>query len=234
MADSLFASANRPASRCAFDEMGLRVGDRLEFQQLPGKLHPRLFTHLIGYEPGLSLLVRTPYEGHLPVNVQEGDAVVIRTFSGTKAFAFTSRIQRLCIAPFLYLHLDFPEAIQCLEIRADERLPLRLLAEARPAGGEWQPALLLDLGMGGALVESNHPLGQPGQVLELRFAFPVPPLEGEVSLCVEAVLQHVDAHHGSDGLSAWRHGVAFRGLGKGDSVMLRNFLFRLLLEPHGG
>jgi hypothetical protein len=35
-------------------------------------------------------------------------------------------------------------------------------------------------------------------------------------------------------LPVWRQGVEFQALGKRDAVMLQNFLFRLLLEPHGG
>jgi hypothetical protein len=233
MAESLFTPSAQPVSRCAFEEMNPRVGERLEFQLMPSALHPRLYTHLIGYEPSQSLLVRTPYENQLPVNVSEGAGVVIRAFSGTRAFAFATRIQRLCIAPFLYLHLAFPEEVQYLEIRAQERLPLRLLAQAR-VQGDWRPALLLDLGLGGALVESAHPLGQAGDTTELRFAFPVPPMEGEAEVNVAATIQHVDPHHGADGLPVWRQGVEFQALGKRDAVMLQNFLFRLLLEPHGG
>jgi len=231
MAETLFTSTSQAVSRCEFNEMNLQVGDRLEFQLTPTAMNPRLLTHLIGYEAGQSLLVRTPYQNNLPVNVHEGAQVVIRLFSGTKAFAFFSRVQRMCIAPFLYLHLAYPGEIQCLEIRKNERLPLRLLAEAR-AKGTWRPAMLLDLGMGGALVESAHRLGQPGEAVEVRISFPVEPILSEVQLNLTASILHVESHHDVDSLPSYRHGIEFRDLGKGDSVMLQNFLFRLLLEPH--
>jgi hypothetical protein len=232
MAETLFTSTSQAVSRCEFGEMNLQVGDRLEFQLTPTALHPRLITHLIGYEPGQSVLMRTPFQNNLPVNVHEGAEVVIRAFSGTKAFAFLSQVQRMCIAPFLYLHLAYPNEIQYLEIRKNERLPLRLLAETR-VKGTWRPAMLLDLGMGGSMVESAHHLGQPGDVVELRISFPVEPMLGEVQITAAAAIQHVEPHHGADGLPTYHHGVEFRDLSKGDSVMLQNFLFRLLLDAHG-
>ena len=231
MPETLFSPMSQAVSRCEFSEMNLQVGDRLEFQLTPSAMHPRLFTHLIGYEPEQSVLVRTPFQNNLPVNVHEGVQVVIRAFSGTRAFAFLSQVQRMCIAPFLYLHLAYPSEIQYLEIRKNERLPLRLLAETR-ARDTWRPAMLLDLGMGGSLVESTHQLGQPGETVELRISFPVEPILGEIQISVAATILHVEPYHAADALPTYRHGVEFRDLGKGDSVMLQNFLFRLLLEPH--
>lgn len=231
MAEALFPPESRNVGCCAFSDMKLQVGDRLEFQLTPTAMNPRLFTHVVGYEPGESLLVRTPFQNNLPVNVYEGQQVVVRTFSGTRAFAFLTRVQRICISPFLYLHLDFPAEVQCMVIRRNQRLPVHLLAEARGKGG-WHPAMLIDLGLGGAQVECAHPLGAPGETAELRFAFPVEPLEGDVTLTVRAKILHAEPFHGAYGPTTWRHGVEFQGLGKGDRVMLQNFLFASLLHGH--
>lgn len=145
MTEDLFANASGRRGRCPFTAMKPRVGQRIEFQIAPAALHPRLFTHLIGYEPGESVLVRTPHENNLPVNVHEGQAVLVRSFDGTRAYAFETTVQRICIAPFLYLHLAYPPEVQYLQVRQDARVPVRLLAEVR-AQETWLPALVLDLG----------------------------------------------------------------------------------------
>ena len=231
MAEALFTQNPRNLAYCDFSEMNLQVGERVEFQLTPTRLHPRLYTRLIGYVPGESVLVRTPLSNNLPVNVHEGQQAVVRVFSGTKAFAFLTQVQRICIAPFLYLHLGFPAEIQCLEIRKNQRLPVRLLAEVK-VKTLWKPALLLDLGMGGALVESAHPLGEPGEGVEVRFSFPVEQLEREVPLTVTASLLHVEAHPTGDAPPTWRQGVKFQRLGKGEKVMLQNFLLKMLVDAH--
>lgn len=60
MAEALFPSVSGRPGRCAFTETRLKIGQRLEFQLTPAALNPRRYTHLIGYEPGQSVLVATP------------------------------------------------------------------------------------------------------------------------------------------------------------------------------
>ncbi len=229
MVETLFPDASGPAARCGFAETRLKIGQRLAFQLAPTALHPRLYTHLIGYEPGQSVLVATPRQDNLPVNVHEGQAVVVRAFSGTRLFAFETQIQRICIAPFLYLHLAYPGEVQSLQIRWDARLPVRLLAEVQ-VGEQWQPALVLDLGMGGAQLETAHPLGEAGKRVALRFAIPVEAMQEEVPLRLTARVLHGERHQAGNAPATWRHGVVFESPSKGERVMLQNFLFSVLLR----
>lgn len=229
MAETLFPPAPGRPARCAFAETRLKIGQRLEFQLTPTALHPRLYTHLIGYEPGQSVLVATPRQGDLPVNVHEGQALVVRTFSGTRAYAFETQVQRICISPFPYLHLAYPGEVQYLQIRKDARLPVRLLAEVR-VGEHWQPALVLDLGMGGALLETAHAIGTAGHDVKLRFAIPVEAMQEEVPLTLSAQVLHVQRHQAGNGPATWRQGVVFASPGKGERLMLQNFLFGVLLR----
>ena len=229
MAEALFPYKPQDIKQCSFDDMNLQIGDRLELQRIPPGLNPRLFTRVIGHVPE-SLLVRTPLYKNLPANLQEGDRLYIRAFSGTRAFGFESRVQRLCIAPFLYMHLEVPAQVQCVEIRREERLPVKLLAQVRGAG-DWQPVLMLDLAEGGSLVESSHPLGEAGSEVELKFSFPLEHLEQEVTLTVQGRLRTVGAsQRREDGITVHRYGIEFKPLPGNEAVLLQNFLFKLLLD----
>ncbi|NWG87216.1 MAG: flagellar brake protein [Hydrogenophilaceae bacterium] len=229
MAEALFPYNPKDIKLCGFDDMNLQVGARLEVQRLPPGLNPRLFTRVIGYASGESLLVRTPLVNKLPADLREGDKVYVRTFSGTRAFGFASSVQRLCIAPFLYMHLDIPKEVQYVEIRRDQRLPVKLLAQIKGAG-DWQPVLMLDLAEGGSLVESTHAVGEAGTAVELRFSFPLEHLEQEVTLSVAGKLHSAGVHRREDGLQAYRYGVEFNELSGNDAVLLQNFLFKILLD----
>ncbi len=225
MAEDLFPPGSRDLTRCGFGEMAPRIGERVEFQLTPTRLQPRLYTHVIGYEPGEGLLIRTPLQNNLPANLHEGQEVVIRGFTGTRAYAYTTRVQRICIMPFLYLHLDLPKEMQCVEVRKSQRKPVRLLGEAKTdEEGQWQPVMLLDLGLGGALVESGHSLGEEGEELDLRFTIPVELLEQDIELNTASGLLHVQSHRRDDGPQTYRHRLKFQDLGKGERVLLQNFL----------
>lgn len=229
MTEDLFANASGRRGQCPFTAMKPKVGQRIEFQIAPAALHPRLFTHLIGYEPGESVLVRTPLENHLPVNVHEGQAVLVRCFDGTRAYAFETTVQRICIAPFLYLHLAYPPEVQYLQVRQAARVPVRFLAEVR-AQASWQPALVLDLGLGGALLETSHALGETGSPVEVRLAIPVDSTQAEVPMTLVARLQRIDRHQEGAGPPVWRQGVKFEGCGREERMRLQNFLLRQMLE----
>lgn len=228
MAEALFPYNPQDIKLCGFDDMRLQVGDRLEVQRIPPGLNRRLFTRVIGHAPE-SLLIRTPLVNNLPADLREGDKVYIRAFSGTRAFGFASSVQRLCIAPFLYLHLEVPKEVQCVEIRRDQRLPVKLLAQVKGAG-DWQPVLMLDLAEGGSLVESAHVLGEADSAAELKFSFPLEHLEQEVTLTVGGKLHPAGASRREDGLTTHRYGIEFNPLTGNDAVLLQNFLFKLLLD----
>lgn len=230
MAEALFPYSPQDIKHCSFADLKLQVGERIELQRSPAGLNPRLFTRVIGYAPGESLLIRTPVVNNLPADLREGDKVYVRAFSGTRAFGFASSVQRLCIAPFLYMHLTMPGEVQYVDIRHDQRLPVKLLAEARGAGGDWQPVLMLDLAEGGSLVESMHAMGGVGAEVELRFSFPLAHLAQEVTLTVAGKLHPAGTPQLDDGVQAYRYGVEFGELSGNDAVLLQNFLFNLLWD----
>lgn len=228
MAETLFPYNPQDIKLCGFDDLHLQVGDRLEVQRIPASHNPRLFTRVIGYAPE-SLLIRTPLVNNLPADLQEGDKVYVRGFTGTRAFGFASSVQRLCIAPFLYMHLQVPKEVQYVEIRRDQRLPVKLLAQIKGAG-DWQPALMLDLAESGSLVECQHAVGEPGDEVTLKFSFPLEHMEQEVTLSVAGILHRAQAQRREDGLQVYRYGVEFKDMPGNDAVLLQNFLFKLLLD----
>lgn len=230
MAEALFPFDKKDIKQCRFEDMHLQVGQRVEIQRIPPGINPRLFSSVIGYAPGESLLVRTPLHNKLLPDLQEGDRLYVRASSGTQAFGFATTVQRLCIAPFHYMHLAVPGEIQCVDIRRDQRFAVNILAEIKVAGGDWQPALMRDLAEGGSLVEAAHAVGEPGTAVELRFTIPAGHAEQEATLTLPGKVHKVEAIHREDGLHAHRHGIEFEGLGGSDALLLQNFLFHLMFD----
>lgn len=88
----------------------------------------------------------------------------------------------------------------------------------------------LDLGLSGALLETSHSLGETGIPVEVRLAIPVQALQTEVPMTLGARLLRVERRQEGAGPVVWRQGVQFVAPGKGDRVMLQNFLFQQMLE----
>ena len=232
MAEALFPFDKKDIKQCRFEDMALEVGQRVELQRAPPGVNPRLFSTLIGYAPGESLLVRTPVLNNLPVDLQEGDRLYLRLSSGTRAFGFATKVERLCIVPFHYMHLAVPDEIQCVDIRRDRRFNVNILAEIKAAGQDWQPALMLDLAEGGSLIECAHAVGESGTAIELRFGLPAGHAEQEVTLTLPGKVDKTETRNRDEGLRAYRHGIEFTGLAGNDALLLQNFLFRLMLDHH--
>ncbi len=232
MAEALFPFDKKDIKQCRFEDMNLQVGQRVELQRIPPGINPRLFSVLIGYAPGESLLVRMPLLSNLPADLQEGDRLYLRVSSGTQAFGFATKVQRLCIVPFHYMHLAMPSEIQCVDIRHDQRFTVNILAEIKATGRDWQPTLMLDLAEGGSMVECAHTIGEPGTAVELRFSIPAGHAEQEVTLTLVGKVHKTETRHREDGLQAYRHGIEFAELSGNDALLLQNFLFRLMLDHH--
>lgn len=233
MAEALFPFDKKDIKQCRLEDMHLQVGERVEIQRIPPGINPRLFSTVIGYAPGESLLVRMPLHNNLPPDLQEGDRLYVRASSGTQAFGFATTVQRLCIAPFHYMHLAMPGEIQCVDIRRDQRFAVNMLAEIKPAGGEWQPALMHDLAEGGSLVEAAHAVGEPGTEVELRFAIPAGHGGQEATLTLSGRVHKIEAQQREEGLHAHRHGIEFGELSGNDALLLQNFLLHLMFDhPH--
>lgn len=80
-------------------------------------------------------------------------------------------------------------------------------------------------------MECDHALGEEKGEVDLRFLLPVAAMGKEMPLTVAARLVHHESLCAEDGLQVHRHAVEFLGLGKGEKVLLQNFLYQLILEP---
>lgn len=220
---------------CEFDEMNLQIGERIELEQIDSVDRTRYFTTLIGYMRNQSLLIKTPVVRGLPLPIEDNAHMAVRVFSGTKAFAFIAPVIRVCTSPAHYLHLAFPSAIQCAEIRKALRVSLRLPARVKAVNVQGLPQAveITDLSVSGAHVESDKLLGHKGQHLQLSFAFRINPNDYEAHLDLKARIQsvehHTPAHAGS---VIYVHGVEFEDLGSAEMILLQSYIYQLLIAEH--
>jgi len=232
------ADADQLGAQFTFDDMKLKVESRLQLEPPVQLGRERLMVKVIGYLKGVSLLVTAPISPNgVRLQLLEGERVVMRSFSGQNAFAFTCTIVRACKLPFEYLHLAFPDTIQGVMIRKAPRVKSSIIAAIQNAGGhdaeEQIPALISNISASGAALDAKRPLGRKGDVLSLAFRVNLHKIDAFLSLrgVIRAVLQG-DATDLPDP-GTIRYGIEFQNLQPNDMVILQSMIYQQIIEsPH--
>jgi hypothetical protein len=211
------------------DQLQLHIGDRLQLEFGVDGVRNQYFTLLVGYAPGHSVLVRTPMVQNLPVPVREGEAALVRTFSGRHASTFETTVLRACRSPFPYLHLAYPQNVKQALIRGALRVRVGLAGTAARAGDDPVAVELSDLSVSGALVECEQVLGDAGDRIDLAFKFTVQPNNYEVKLAVNAEIQSVKSRQ-EGGAGIHVHGVRFARLHTTETLLLQSYVQQVLLQ----
>jgi len=168
------STAEQPAAEgpplYQFEDMRLKVGDRLQIQLPSNVAQDRQIVKLIGYVEKLCLLITAPSGAGFVKSLVEGDRIVVRVFLGQGAFGFACFLDRIIRLPFEYLHLSFPREIQGLMIRKAPRVKTDIgLTIKTPAGKV--DAFVANLSATGMSLRTQTQLGAKGD--ELSFTLPL-------------------------------------------------------------
>lgn len=222
---------DKKISEFNFDDMQLKVGDRLQLQlHSSAKSSCRLnndtcMVTVIGYVPDHSLIVSMPKTDQLIGQpFLEGDQILVRLFSGRCAFSFTVFVDKLVKLSFKYLHLSFPKHILGQTIRKSRRVKTTIEAEATVNSGSI-PLIITNLSAAGAEISTHTELGGIGTLIELSVKVKIH--EKEISLRLQSIIRSFKAINKQDAL---RYGVEFTSLQAEQIFSLRSFIYQELVE----
>ncbi|MDD3353171.1 flagellar brake protein [Zoogloea sp.] len=214
---------------CAFDDIRLDIGDTLQLQTQSDTAQTRYYVKLIGYFKGRSVIVTTPTQDGKVLLMREGQAFVVRLFSGKSVYAFSSAIVKVANVPFPHLHLTYPNQVRGLVVRRGARARVNLIAAVQGGDGRSHAATLVDLSTGGAMLTAKAPMGTKENRIFLKFRVTVN--EVEQYLTIPGVLRSVHAAGVSEGDAPLiHHGVQFETLPHAEQVVLSAFVYRTLFE----
>lgn len=156
-----------------FHSVKIGIGDVVQLQDFSSARH-RYYVKLIGYLNKKSILVSHPMQDDKLLFVKKGEGFLVRGFSGTKTFDFTTDVVNVCLTPYPYLHLSFPSQVNTVNMRCAMRLRIRLVCSIKSKTSEQPiPATVDDLSISGARILSKVEFGQVGNEVELSFRLPV-------------------------------------------------------------
>jgi c-di-GMP-binding flagellar brake protein YcgR len=222
------AKSEQPAERSvSLDDIKLGIGDPFQIQTHAEQTENRYYVKLIGYHKGKSVLVTAPQqEGNL-CYIKEGQAFVVRFFSGKNAYAFTSNVIRAANVPYPHLHLSYPSQVRGLVVRSGERVNARIICTVSiPEDTKTVavPGLLTNISIGGALLSSKRKLGEKNDLLAIKFRIFIRDIE--FYMTIDATVCSVSKDDAGDFL----HGLRFAGLPNDMAIALTAFVYQKLAE----
>ncbi|MGE5468910.1 MAG: flagellar brake protein [Ignavibacteria bacterium] len=230
-------AADASDSQFTFQDMRLRVGDRLQLQPPATVSLERFVVKLIGWVDNVSVLVTAPMANGLRVPLRENDSIVARIFAGQKAFGFSSTVERVCKIPYDYLHLSFPAKVQGSVIRKSPRVRTKIIASvANPdasAAAERQSGIIVNLSADGALLKARQPLGEKGNRLQLSFRVSLHKVDAYLTISAVVRSAFPDEEKERDSGVMFNHGLQFQDLAANDTVILQSLIYHQMIEhPH--
>lgn len=222
-----------PQGSYPFEAMNLKIGDRLQ-AQAPAKISTeRCFVRLIGYLQPHSLLVTIPKTTNgPPLQLLEGDPLVMRVFSSKNAFGFACEVQKLYKLPFSYMHISFPREVQGTLIRKAARVRTKIIARVRTesSGNSELTGIISNLSANGALLDGRRDMAQVGDRLGLGFTLKLHNIETSLSLTavVRAVIE--DEALRQSGTTLAHFGLEFVDLLPNDQMLLQSMVYQKMIE----
>lgn len=222
------------ASAGIFPPAGIKpsVGGRVQLRLLDQNPQSYYSARLIGYIKNLSILVTRPVSGENPFIPVEGRQVEVRMVTGNNIYAFQSSIQRLCISPTNYMHLDYPSEVRVQKLRKSPWVRVNLGVTVTDAQGAHEAARLANLSPDGAQLHAPPTLGNPGATLRLSFHATMDELKTTLNL--DATIIHVHApqagREAEDNMQ--EYGIAFSNVTAADALWLKGLVYRHIAEGY--
>jgi c-di-GMP-binding flagellar brake protein YcgR len=207
----------------------LQVGDSVQVQLFTTEPNEtRYIVRVLGFQPGVSLLIHTPRAKGNALLLREGQLMTVRLLTGNTVYGFESRILRVCLSPFPYLHVAYPKEFESLVVRKAQRARTTIIASVenadRPGDNkEPFPAIIADLSTAGAMLSASMRMGEPGDSIMIRAKFVVGGIEKYLS--VAAVIRGVREREGEDGGTRYHHGVEFQMLEPDEQLVLHGYVY---------
>jgi len=208
-----------------FEQTKVAIGDAFQIQTEQAEL--RYYVKLIGYLRAKRVLVTMPEADGAVCYVREGQAFVVRFFSGKNAYAFTANVLKSSSVPFPHMHLSYPSQVRGLVVRAGERVPVRIIcaiAMREDTRTVTAAGVLTNLSVSGALLSSKTRLGNKDDLLSIKFRMQIREIEFLTS--IDAAIRSVSQDAGGEYL----HGVQFAGLPDEAAIALTAFVYQTLAD----
>ncbi|HEY8036674.1 MAG TPA: flagellar brake protein [Methylobacter sp.] len=207
-----------------FKDINLQVGARLQMTLEQGTKQLIYYTELIGYSDGEYVIIKTPFENGLSVQMKVEDPVTLRILSGVDVFTLSCKIKTIFRAPHHYIHLSYPTNIKSIALRGAIRAKVNLPVQVNGVSGA---GVITDISVTGAAITANAALGVLNEETLISFEFPIKPTNQSARIDTSATIRSIQelSSKNKDAPPRLTHGVSFHELELTNQVMLLNLVY---------
>lgn len=207
-----------------------QVWERVQLCIYAGSAPVHYSAHLIGYIKGVSILVTTPLVNGIPITLRDGEQVEVRMVTGSNICVFSTTLQRICISPNHYMHLEYPSVVRIQELRKSPRARVNLSATATSAQGSQEIVHIVNLSPHGAQIHVPAKVGQKGDSLKLVFHAVVDDLKTTLELDTQIQHVHPTRPSRSEEEGMLEYGLAFRNVPAENALWLNALVYQHIAE----
>lgn len=211
-----------------------QIGEMVQLRLLNRNLQAYYSARLIGYIRNQSILVMTPMVAGVPLILADGEQVEVRMVTGSNIYAFQTAIQRLCISPVHYMHLDYPAEVRTQALRKSPWAGVNLSATVTNAQGVQEVVRIVNLSPDGAQLHAQPSMGEPGGSLRLSFRAVMDDASATLNLDATILHVHMQATQAGPAVEGGEleYGIAFRDVSAENALWLKGLVYRYIAEGH--
>lgn len=209
------------------EKLDFNIGALLHMQLQTGEGKQRHDVHLIGMQPGESLLVSMPRVNGILPKIFPNDEYIVRYFAGTTVVAFKTSVLLVCQIPYYYMHLKYPNKLESVTVRQAERIEVSITAQVTKQDQKVLGSIK-DLSALGAMILMEEGFGEPDEHIELFFDLHMGEFDKSVHL-VGVIRNKKKNNNLDDGEQLYRYGIEFIDPSEEDVVFLQGYVYEQLL-----
>lgn len=209
-----------------------RLGESLQITPLAENSGAsKYFIKFIGGVDKKSLICTLPLMDDKVVFLKESSGFSVAMFTGKGVYRFNTMVDNVFSRPYPHMHLKFPREVYLKSLRKNQRLAVSVIVSMlNKTAGEYENAKfagrIVDLSLGGILVETNKISASMNDILECSFKINI---DGEELLFViDGSLKSLSSTEQPDGRTINKYGLEFKGMLLQNKLILQNYIFQLL------
>ncbi len=210
----------------------IKLNESLQISPLTDENESTKYTvKFLGGLPKGSIICTTPKVDDKLIFVKEHAGFRVQLFSGKDVYSFTSIVEAVYNKPYPHLHLKFPSGVYSKNLRNNQRAAANIIASiVNKTEGDFKdkkmPGRIIDISLGGGMVESSTLMGKNGDALECTFKLTVSGTE--VFFSIHSILRNVVEPSKSDDGQKFKHGIQFQDIPFQEKMMLQNYVYQLI------
>lgn len=212
-------TAGNQTAETDFESLRLYPGDTMQIQVAADTSPVHHWVKFIGYIKDSCLLTTLPFKYAEGMWILKGEEFVIRGFNGRFAYAFTTEVICEYTAPFSFIVFSWPRSIESRVVRKTLRVDVTLPVNVSLLDNTVISAVLHDLSVSGAMVDSSVEIGRIGDHVQTELIINFDGNTEKVS--VPATIRNI--HHKEDE-KGFKFGVEFNNITQNERLILNYFI----------